>query len=53
MRERDEAYYARRAIEERQKSEQASDPASYRVHLEMARQYERRASPLRLRLAQP
>jgi hypothetical protein len=36
-------YFARRAREEREKAENASNPAIYKAHLELAREYERRA----------
>lgn len=36
-------YFARRAREEREKAENAPDPRSYRLHLELAREYETRA----------
>lgn len=52
MQETDQAYYARRAREERQKSENAADPATYRTHLEFARHYERRAALTGLRLVE-
>lgn len=48
MTERDEVYYARRASEERMRSQNANDPVSYKAHLELAREYERRAAPLKL-----
>jgi len=41
-RESDRAYLERRAREEREKAENASDPIGYRTHLEFARAYERR-----------
>ena len=41
-RESDIAYLQRRAGEERAKAENATDPASYRAHVELARAYERR-----------
>ena len=40
--EDDRTYFARRAREERAKAEQANEPIGYKVHTEMARQYERR-----------
>ena len=36
-------YFLRRAREERDKAENAPDPRSYRLHLELAREYEIRA----------
>ena len=50
-READIDYLSRRAEEEREKAEHASDPASYRVHTEFARHYEREL--LALIAAQP
>ena len=41
-RESDQAYFERRAREERDKAENAPDPMSYRLHLNFAREYERR-----------
>lgn len=35
-------YLGRRAEEEREKAERAGDPATYRLHVEFAREYERR-----------
>lgn len=40
--EDDATYFLRRAQQERLKAEQATDPVSYKLHLEMAREYERR-----------
>lgn len=40
--ESDRAYFERRAIEERSRAANAADPASYRIHTEFAREYERR-----------
>jgi hypothetical protein len=43
MPERDDVpYFARRAREEREKAENASNPVFYKAHIELARQYERR-----------
>jgi hypothetical protein len=36
-------YFERRAREEREKAENAADPRSYKLHLELAREYETRA----------
>lgn len=44
--ENDIEYYSRRANEEREKAERASDPAGYRIHTEFARHYERRLQGL-------
>jgi hypothetical protein len=41
-RESDRAYFERRAREEREKAENAADPAGYRLHTDFAREYERR-----------
>ena len=42
MSKADMEFLERRAREERRRAETAPDPKSYRVHLERARQYERR-----------
>lgn len=40
--EKDIEYISRRVEEEREKAERADDPASYRIHTEFARAYERK-----------
>lgn len=50
MRERDEVHYSRRAAEERQSSQDASDSTAYSAHAKLARASERKAKPLKLRL---
>lgn len=40
--EKDIEYISRRVEEEREKAERADDPASYRIHTEFAREYERK-----------
>lgn len=45
-RENDIEYLSRRIEEERDKAEHADDPASYRIHTEFARQYERKLKAL-------
>ena len=52
MRERDDIYYARRAREERERSQNATDQAAHRAHLELACEYERKAAPLKLNRVQ-
>lgn len=44
--EKDIEYLSRRIEEEREKAEHAHDPASYRIHTEFAREYERRLQNL-------
>jgi hypothetical protein len=46
MTETDIAYWIRRAGEEREKAELASNPAGYRIHTEFARLYERKVQQL-------
>ncbi|MEP9359971.1 hypothetical protein [Sphingomonas sp. KR3-1] len=50
QRETDLAYFARRATEEREKAENAKDPAGYRMHMDFAREYERKVQSLQSRV---
>lgn len=43
---KDIEYISRRVEEERDKAERADDPASYRIHTEFARAYERKLQAL-------
>ncbi|MDQ0249206.1 hypothetical protein J2W22_001253 [Sphingomonas kyeonggiensis] len=39
-------YFSRRVEEEREKAERAGEPATYRIHTEFARHYERKLRSL-------